>query len=207
MPNNEVIEIITVKPEDVLGIRYIYNENYKYGFKIELYPRVPKKYMSNDKKGDLGEFLVKTYLNLCFEDNNDDHLYYVSPKGTTYDITSNIIDSMKYEVKSGFERHDGNTGSSTEFNHYFATNHPGANGVQISDTKYKKNYITEGIDLVVLVDFYDDPYKLPNIYILPSDCDEVKNLTKIVIPSSGKSKYAKYQIDISDVFITRERPA
>ena len=205
MQDNEVIEIITVKPEDVLGIRYVYNENYKYGFKIELYPRIPKKSLSNDKKGDLGEFLVKTHLNLCCD--KDESLYYITPRRTTFDVTSTNVDSKRYEVKSGFERHDGNTGTATEFNHYLDTNHPGANAIKISDSKYKKNYVTQGIDLVVLVDFFDDPYRLPNFYVMPADCDEVKNLTKIVIPTSGKGKYAKYQIDVSDVFMTRERPS
>lgn len=190
---------IEVKPIDYVNNKYTLDENdNKLKIDGNAYYSIPSKSLSTYFKGKIGEHMYCNILNLSLTDAED--FYKLTDRGCTYDII-NCSGTDKIDVKSGFENHYGKTGKATSFMHFLATNKPGCNGVQISESKYKKNYKAEGINRLVCVDLFSDSSILPYVYSLPTDSNEVKNYSTITIPSSGKTVYNKYKTDISDVFI------
>lgn len=192
--DNEEIEI-SYMPQDYLNIEYQYDESTQNKVKINIQPKVPVTSLSNKFKGDIGENLANTILMLSREDT--DNLYYITKPSCTFDIGSHLA-PIKFDVKSGYETRS-EEGKATAFNFHLATNKAGINGIQISPKKYKKNYEAEGIHYLILICIYNDPNKTPKVYMIPTSSPVVRNNTKIAIPASGKSKYSKYELDISSV--------
>jgi len=192
-------EEVEVEEKDYVNNKYIIDA-YDNRLKINgnAIHRIPVDSLSNTFKGKIGENASCIRRNLSRAEAED--FYYLTEPGCTFDIT-NFTGSDKIEIKTGFEKHYGKTGKATSFNFFLATNHPGKNGVQISRTKFKKNYETEGINIVEFVGIFDDSSKLPDVYTLSTNSHEIRSYSTIKIPSSAKSKYSVYKNDISDSYM------
>lgn len=189
---------VTVEPIDYVNNKYsidAYDKRLK--VKGNAILSIPVDSLSTTFKGKIGENASCIRRNLSRAEAED--FYYLTEPGSTYDLT-NCSGTAKIEVKTGFEKHYGKTGKATSFNFFLATNHPGQNGAQISKAKFKKNYEAEGINVVEFVGIFNDSSKLPDIYVQSTNSNEIRKNSTIGIPTSGKSKYAKYKKDISDSY-------
>lgn len=188
-------EEVEIEPVDFINNKYVIDSNDgRLKINGNAYYSIPSSSLSTYFKGGLGEHMYCNLLNLNRTDAED--FYHLTGRGCTYDITNNS-GTKRIDVKTGFEKNYDKPGRSTAFYFFLATNKPGQNGVQISKTKYKKNYKKESILEVACLGLLNDSSKLPETYILPTGSHEIMNFSTIKIPTSGKTKYAKYKKDIS----------
>ncbi|MEL7566411.1 MAG: hypothetical protein AAGU27_16225 [Dehalobacterium sp.] len=188
---------VKIEPKDYSSIIYHIDEDGK-----ELIPnftlRLPRS-VSTTLKGDFGEYIAKTILDLKSSFKDPETILELQKRGYKFDLL-NPDNTKTYDVKLSPEQKCGYNRTTWKF--YLSSGRPFKGAIKISDRKYKKNYREVGIDFLICIGIFDDPKKQPQVFIIPTDSPEVMNNLNITIPTSGRTKYNKYRFDYNKCEIT-----
>ena len=183
---SEEQEDVTILPKDFASIHYQIAEDGK-TLVPEYKLRLPIS-ASTTLKGDFGEFIAKTILDLQMDPES---FLIFQKRGFKFDLLDSKT-KITFDVKTGFEKKSSK--NMTMWRFYLSSNKPSKKAKRVSKTKSKKMFHEEGIDYLILVGIYEDNEICPEIFLIPTDMPEVLANFNMRIATSGRTKYAKYNL-------------
>jgi hypothetical protein len=116
--------------------------------------------------------------------------------GYEYDILDRVY-NIRYEVKMSPLHHEDTNHASWTF--YLATNKPSKEAIQISNSKYLKDYQGQ-CDYFVLVGMGKDGDPAVT-FLIPSNDKIAKDKDNLKVPYSDRGELSRYKVDLQELCI------